>query len=152
MTEQTDKIEKRVFLRASRERVWRALSNAREFGEWFGVKLVGELVAGETIRGLITYPGYEHVELELDVVALQPQSYLAYRWHPHALEAPAVYAAEPKTLVEFELAEADGGCQLTIRETGFDKVPASRRATAFRMNDSGWTEQAENIARHVASS
>ena len=146
----TDRIEKRVFLRAPRARVWRALSTAREFGEWFGVRLDGELVAGTSIRGKITAPGYDHLTMEIAVTAIEPERYVAYRWHPYAIDPAVDYSHEPTTLVEFELAEADGGCQLTIRESGFDRIPAARRAEAFRMNDSGWAQQAANIERHVA--
>jgi len=51
----TDRIEKKVILRAPRSRVWRAIANAEEFGEWFGVKLEGTFQQGTpfTARSLI---------------------------------------------------------------------------------------------------
>jgi uncharacterized protein YndB with AHSA1/START domain len=147
----TDRIEKKVTLRAPRSRVWRAIANAEEFGTWFRMKLEGPFVEGRSVRGNITYPGYEHLKVELQVEAIQPERYFACRWHPYAIDPAVDYSSEPTTLVEFTLEEAGGGTQLTIVESGFDRIPAGRRDEAFRMNDQGWTEQAKNIERHVSA-
>ena len=146
----TDRIEKKIRLRAPRARVWRALTDHREFGEWFRVQLEGPFVEKAKVGGRVTYPGYEHVRMEVLVERLQAETYFAYRWHPAAIDPKVDYSAEPTTLVEFRLADDGAGTLLTIVESGFDKLPASRRAEAFRMNDQGWTIQAENISRHVA--
>ncbi len=146
----TDRIEKRVILRAPRLRVWRALTTAEEFGAWFGVKLEGPFTEGATVRGTITLPGYEHVTMEMLVERIEPERYFAYRWHPYAVDPSVDYSPEPTTLVEFRLDEADGGTVLTIVESGFDRIPPARRSEAFRMNDRGWTEQTRNIERHVS--
>ena len=145
----TDRIEKKVFLRAPRARVWRALADAKEFGTWFRVKLEGPFVEGATVRGNVTYPGYEHYTFEVRVERLEPERYFAYRWHPYP-QPGKDHASEPPTLVEFRLDEAEGGTLLTISESGFDRLPAARREEAFRMNEGGWTEQAVNIERHVS--
>lgn len=146
----SDRIEKRVVLRAPRSRVWNAIADSAQFGVWFGVKLAGPFVAGGTVLGQITHPGYEHLTMELFVERIEPQRLFSYRWHPYAVKPDIDYAAEPTTLVEFQLEETADGTRLTIVESGFDRVPASRRSEAFRMNDAGWAEQCENIARHVA--
>jgi uncharacterized protein YndB with AHSA1/START domain len=146
----TDRIEKKMTLRAPRSRVWRAIATAEEFGAWFGVKLEGPFAEGATIRGKITHPGYEHLTMEMLVERIEPERYLAYRWHPYAIDTAVDYTLEPTTLVEFRLDEADGGTVLTIVESGFDRIPLARRAEAFRMNDQGWTEQSKNIERHVS--
>jgi uncharacterized protein YndB with AHSA1/START domain len=146
----SDRIEKKVTLRAPRSRVWNAIADSAQFGAWFGVKVAGPFVAGATVLGQITYPGYEHLTMELFVEKIEPQRLFSYRWHPYAVKPDIDYAAEPTTLVEFQLEETADGTLLTIVESGFDRVPASRRSEAFRMNDSGWAEQCENIARHVA--
>lgn len=146
----TDRIEKRVSLRAPRSRVWRAIADAKEFGAWFGVKLEGPFVEGTTARGTITSPGYEHLTMEILVERIEPERYFAYRWHPYAIDAGVDYSSEPATLVEFRLEEAGEGTVLTIVESGFDRIPLARRAEAFRMNDGGWTAQAKNIERHVS--
>lgn len=147
----TDRIEKRVTLRAPRARVWRALTSASEFGAWFGAKFEGTFAEGTTARGRITIKGYEHVMLEILIERIQLERLFSYRWHPYAVDPKVDYSAEPTTLVEFHLEDAEGGTLLTIVESGFDRLPASRRAEAFRMNDAGWTGQAKNIERYVTS-
>jgi len=138
-------------LRASRARVWRALTNHEEFGSWFRVALDGPFVAGQTMRGRITHPGYEHVTMELAVERIEPERLFSYRWHPYAIDPKVDYKAEPSTLVEFRLDEAPGGTKLTVTESGFDRIPAHRRDEAFRMNEGGWAQQLVNIERHVAA-
>lgn len=146
----TDRVEKKVMLRAPRARVWRAIANAEEFGQWFRVRLESAFSPGATVRGRITHAGYEHLSFELVVERMEPERYFAYRWHPYAIDPAVDYSSEPTTLVEFRLDEAEGGTLLTIVESGFDQIPAGRRAEAFRMNEGGWTEQIKNIEAHVA--
>jgi len=148
---ETDRIEKTTRLRAPRSRVWRALTNAEEFGTWFGVKVQGAFKEGATSRGSITTPGYEHLTMEIQVERIEPERYFAYRWHPYAIDPGVDYSSEPTTLVEFRLDDADGGTLLTIVESGFDRIPLERRREAYRMNDQGWTQQTKNIERHVAA-
>jgi uncharacterized protein YndB with AHSA1/START domain len=151
MSKSSDRIEKKVLLKAPRSRVWRAIADAREFSSWFGVDMVAPFVAGERAVGRVTVKGYEHLPMEIWVDRVEPEHYFSYRWHPFAIDAGADYSKEPTTLVELELAEVDGGTEVTIIESGFDAIPAARRADAFRANNAGWDEQAENIRRHVAS-
>ncbi|HLA13398.1 MAG TPA: SRPBCC family protein [Gemmatimonadaceae bacterium] len=146
----TDRIEKRVEIRAPRSRVWRAITTAKEFGAWFGVNLEGEFAERGTTRGRITHPGYDHLTMEMMVERIEPERYFSYRWHPNAIDPAMDYSAEHTTLVEFILDETEGGTTVTIVESGFDQVPLDRRAEAFRMNDQGWAEQIENLARYVA--
>jgi uncharacterized protein YndB with AHSA1/START domain len=146
----TDRIEKKLVLRASRSRVWRAIANAKEFGTWFRMNLEGEFAEGATIRGRITHPGYEHVTLDLRVERIEPERYFSYRWHPYAIDPAVDYSAEPTTLVEFTLEETEGGVALTIVESGFDRIPLARRAEAFRMNDQGWAGQIKNLEQYVS--
>jgi uncharacterized protein YndB with AHSA1/START domain len=148
----TDRIEKQVLLRAPRSRVWRALTDAAEFSSWFGVKLEAPFAPGATVRGQITHPGYEHLTMEVVVDRMEPERYFSYRWHPAAHDPKTDYSVEPMTLVEFRLEEAAEGTRLTIVESGFDRIPLARRAEAYRMNDGGWTAQAQRIAKHVAGS
>jgi uncharacterized protein YndB with AHSA1/START domain len=146
----TDRIEKQVVLRALRSRVWRALTDADEFGTWFGVALQAPFTEGATVRGQITHPGYQHLTMELIVERLEPERYFAYRWHPYAVDPKTDYSHEPTTLVEFRLEDTGEGTALTIVESGFDRIPLARRAEAFKMNDGGWTQQVRNIERHVS--
>jgi uncharacterized protein YndB with AHSA1/START domain len=146
----TDRIEKKVVLRASRSRVWRAIADAEEFGAWFGVKLEGAFAPGARVKGQITLPGYEHLTMEIVIERMDPERLFSYRWHPYAIDPGVDYSGEPTTLVEFRLDEVAGGTQLTVVESGFDRIPLARRTDAYRMNDQGWAEQIKNIERHVA--
>ncbi|HEX4266336.1 MAG TPA: SRPBCC family protein [Steroidobacteraceae bacterium] len=148
----TDCIERSVVVKAPRERVWRAIANAGEFGAWFGVNLEGQTFSpGRLIRGPLTIAGYEHVIWEVRIERIEPPNLLSYRWHPYAIDPKVDYTKEEPTLVTFTLTDAPGDATLlTLVESGFDKVPPERRLEAFRMNGRGWSAQMDNIARHVA--
>jgi uncharacterized protein YndB with AHSA1/START domain len=147
----TDQIERSIVIKASAERVWRALSSPQEFGAWFGVKLDGGPFApGQHTKGPITITGFEHVIFNAWIERVEPPSLLSYRWHPYAIEPGVDYSGEECTLVTFTLqSSGDGGTLLTVVESGFDKVPAHRRADAFHMNSKGWEGQLQNIGRYV---
>lgn len=148
----SDRIEKHIQLKAPVSRVWRALTDYREFGAWFCVKLDGPFVPGKEAVGQITYPGYEHVTWRAVVQRIEPEQLFSFTWHPYAVEPGVDYSAEPQTFIEFRLEPSGDGTLLTLTESGFDSIPAGRRAEAFRMNDNGWTQQMENIRRHVGES
>jgi uncharacterized protein YndB with AHSA1/START domain len=147
----TDRIEKKLVIRAPRARVWRAITDVQEFNAWFNVKLEGTFEPGAHVRGKIASKGYEHVTMEIAIERMEREQLFSYRWHPYAIEPGVDYSAEPTTLVEFTLEDAEGGTLLTIVESGFDKIPAARRAKALEMNDGGWAIQIKNIAKHVGS-
>lgn len=143
-------IEKRIELKASISRVWRALTDYREFGEWFRVKLDGPFVAGQVSRGHITYPGYEHLKWEAVVQKMEPERLFSFTWHPYAVDPKVDYSLEAPTLVEFRLEKTPNGTSLLLTESGFDNIPSDRRMEAFRRNEGGWAEQMKNIESHVA--
>ena len=145
----SDRIEKKILLQVPRSRVWRALTKAEEFGAWFRVKLEGEFAVGRKIQGKITYPGYEHLTMDVTVERMDEEKLFSLRWHPYAIDPKVDYSKEPTTLVEFRLEEVAEGTMLTVVESGFDQIPAERRDEAFRMNSQGWAAQVENIRRHV---
>src|SRR5262245_5411189 len=115
-TATTDRIQKQVLLRAPRERVWRALTDAKEFGSWFGVDLTGAFAPGARNSGRITIKGYEHVTMNVTVERMEPQRLFSWRWHPGSTPPTP---GEPTTLVVFELADAPEGTLLTVTESGF---------------------------------
>src|SRR5690349_12996150 len=148
----TDRIEKNVTLRAPRERVWKALTDARQFGAWFGVELDAPFVAGARVTGRIVpttvdpdiarlQEPHRGLPVEWWIERIEPMDVFAFRWHPFAIERGVDYSAEPTTLVVFELGEVPGGTSLRITESGFDRIPLERRAKAFAANDGGWSKQ-----------
>lgn len=155
-----DRIEKSIYLRASMERVWRAISDAREFGTWFGVEFRGSFCAGEVLQGHITptkvdaevaklQEPHAGTPFEWRVEAIDPPQRIAFRWHPFAVEKDRDYSHEPTTLIEFVLAPADGGTLLTITESGFSKIPLERRAAAFTSNEGGWQHQTQLLQKYL---
>jgi uncharacterized protein YndB with AHSA1/START domain len=160
MTTSTDRIEKNVLLRAPRERVWRAVSDATEFGKWFGVAFDGGFAEGTRMQGRIVpttvdpevakrQEPYTGAAFTLLVDRIEPLRLFSFRWHPFAIDAELDYTSEPMTLVEFRLEDARGGTLLTISESGFDRIPLARRAQAFEANDEGWSAQARLVEKYL---
>jgi uncharacterized protein YndB with AHSA1/START domain len=144
-----NQIEKKIELKAPISRVWRALTDYREFGEWFRVKLDGPFVSGQASTGYITWPGYEHLKWEAVVQEMEPEQYFAFTWHPYAVDPKVDYSIETPTLVEFRLEKTETGTLLTVTESGFEDVPSERRQEAFRKNEGGWIQQMTNIQDYV---
>ena len=150
-----DRIEKRIELKAPISRVWRAVTDFREFGEWFRVKLDGPFIPGQVSRGQITYPGYEHLKWEAVVQKMEPERLFSFTWpHPRSMDkaeyASSDHSKDPTTLVEFRLEKTATGTLLVLTESGFDNIPGDFGLEAFRRNEGGWAEQMKNIERYVA--
>jgi uncharacterized protein YndB with AHSA1/START domain len=150
-TVSSDAIVKQVLIRAPRARVWRALTNSREFGEWFGVRFADPFAAGARMRGPITHQGYDHLTMDFTIEAIEPERRFSWRWHPNAIDPARSYDQEPTTLVTFDLEERPEGTLLTVTETGFDRIPPDRRAEAYRGNEGGWAFQVDSISRYVST-
>ncbi len=146
---ETDRIKKHITLKAPRPRVWRALTDYQQFSVWFGVNLETPFVAGQSTRGNLTVPGYEHLRMEVEVQMIEPENRFSFAWHPYAIDPGVDYSQEAPTLVEFTLEDVENGTSLTVVESGFDAIPAARREEAFRMNDHGWTQQMQDIKEYV---
>ena len=161
MDTSSDRIVKTALLRAPLERVWRAISEAQQFGAWFGVAFDGPFVEGATMVGRIvpteadaeiakTQEPYRGAKFEIVVDRIEPMRWFSFRWHPFAVERDVDYSKEPMTLVAFQVEEAAGGTTLTITESGFDRLPAARRARAFTMNEQGWAAQARLVEKYLS--
>lgn len=147
----SNEIKRKVLLHAPREHIWKALTDAEQFGDWFGIALKGQqFVQGRTLKAPITYPGYEHVVWNATIERLEPQQRFAFSWHPYAVDNSIDYDREPPTLVEFTLTDHDGGVLLQVVESGFDAIPQARRQKALKMNARGWDEQMANIENYLA--
>jgi uncharacterized protein YndB with AHSA1/START domain len=150
MNTSTDCIERQVVIKAPRSRVWRALSDAEKFGEWFGVDMKGKaFAAGQRTQAQITIPGFTHVTFDVVIERVEPERLFSWRWHPYAVDPAIDYEKEERTRVVFELKDVEGGTLLSVVESGFDAVPPARRLEAFRMNSGGWEGQMGNISQHV---
>lgn len=145
-----NQIEKQIEIAAPVPRVWQALTDSRQFGEWFLVRMDGPFVAGQPLGGQITHPGYEHVRMKIVVKAIEPKTLFSFTWHPYAVDPKVDYESEESTLIEFRLEPIAGGTLLKVTESGFEKIPAERRAEAFLRNDGGWAQQMKNIQAYVS--
>ena len=150
MTATADRIEKTTVLHAPRTRVWRALTDANQFSAWFGIELNEPFAVGRSVQGQLTYRG-ERVMIEFVVEQMDAEEYFAYRWHPGAVDPNVDYSSEPMTLVEFRLTSVPEGTELTITESGFDRIPQDRRDAAYRMNEGGWKSQVEKLRAYVTA-
>jgi uncharacterized protein YndB with AHSA1/START domain len=157
----TDRIEKKILLRAPLKRVWRALSDSKEFGAWFGVKFDAPFAPGAHMRGTIVGTSvnaeiakaqkqYEGLAFEITIEEMEPERLFSFRWHPNAVEPRVDYSGEPTTLVVFALEEVPGGVQLAVTESGFDRIPLARRAQAFKANEGGWGIMVNVVAEYLA--
>jgi len=161
MNANTDRIQRQVVLKAPRERVWGALSEAEQFGTWFGVRFDGPFVEGERLTGKITptrvdeevaamQAPYEGTPFEWIVERIEPMQRIVFRWHPFGIDKSIDYSQEPMTLIMFELHDAADGILLTVTESGFDKLPPERRAKALAANEGGWTHQMKLVKKYLA--
>ncbi len=161
MSTSTDRIEKQILLRAPQARVWRAISDAREFGAWFGIEFDGAFAPGVHLTGRIRPTTVDPEVGKLQephagkaaafvIDRVEPMSLFSFRWHPFAVDPTVDYSSEPMTLVVFELRAAAGGTLLTVTESGFDRIPLARRAAAFKANDGGWSHQTKLIEKYLA--
>ena len=149
MADTPDKIERVIDLKAPVSRVWQALTDHNEFGEWFRVKLDQPFVPGGESTGRITYPGYEHMLWFAMVVDMQPETLFSFTWSPNDEEGEGGHPKEPRILVEFRLEPIAQGTRLTLCESGFSQLPEESRDETYIRNSGGWDEQAKNIARYV---
>lgn len=145
----TDRIEKTMVLHAPRAKVWRALTDPTQFGEWFGAQLKDPFTPGARVRGPVTSRGYEHLVMDITIDRVEPERLFSWRWQPGGMAN--IDPAEPMTLVVFELEEVPEGTRLTVRESGFDQIPVSRRGKVYRENDAGWAGQFKNLQKYLAS-
>ncbi len=152
MANTEDKIEKTVVLAAPVSRVWRALTDHEEFGQWFQVKLSGPFQPGAVVTGKMTFPGYEDYPWRAHVEQMEHERLFSFRWHDFDKTLDKDVSEQPTTLVEFRLEAVDSGStRLQITESGFAALPEPRRVEVFRENTAGWDIQADNIEKHVTS-
>ncbi|MEO5668771.1 MAG: SRPBCC family protein [Bdellovibrionota bacterium] len=141
-------IERHIEINAPVSKVWQALTDSTLFAKWFKATFNGPFIAGKTTHGKNTHPGYEF-ELEFIIKEIKPETYFSYAWTPFPADRSFDYSKEEPTLVEFRLAKTTTGTRLSVTESGFSKITASRRAEAYKMHEGGWEAQLRNIEKFV---
>lgn len=157
MPSDTDRIEKDIVLRAPIARVWHAISDAKAFGEWFGVAFDAPFAVGARVTGKIvptkvdaevaaSQAPYTGMACDIAIEEMVVEQRFAFRWLPGADPSGDETAT---TLVVFALESVPDGTRLTITESGFDAIPIERRAKAFAENEGGWAIQTSLIAKYL---
>jgi uncharacterized protein YndB with AHSA1/START domain len=147
-----DRIVKSVLVHAPRHQVWPAITDAKAFGTWFGAEFDGSFTPGAHVTGRIAptqvdaevakaQEPHKGKPIDITVDRIDPLRHFSFRWNPLAVDRSLDASKEPSTLVEFDLEEVADGTRLTVTESGFDQLPAARRAEAFESNAGGWEKQ-----------
>lgn len=145
----TQSIQRTIDIKAPISRVWKALTDSREFGQWFRAKIDQPFRIGETSTGFMAYPGYEHLKWEAKILKMEPEKLFSFLWPPYTENSPVDLSQEPWQLVEFRLEEIPGGTRLTVTESGFEKLSPAIRDDARRGNEQGWDIQMTNVLDYV---
>ena len=145
-----DQISKTIDIKAPVSRVWQAITDYQQFGEWFRVKLNEPFAPGSRSTGVTTYPGYEGHPWLATIEFVEPEILFSMHWHHEHVLADLPYEQQPTTRVEFRFEAIPGGTRLTIIESGFSKLPEAYRVSQIRSNTEGWNIQAVNIADFVS--
>ncbi|MGP1393879.1 MAG: SRPBCC family protein [Inquilinaceae bacterium] len=145
-----DQIVRTIDLKAPVERVWKALTDHEEFGSWFRLSLHEPFELGEVTFGETRYPGHEGLPFWAEVVVMDEPRFFSFVWPmDESIQPDAPDLDQKVTLVEFTLEPTASGSRLTVRESGFEKLPEERRLQAFRDNQGGWDVQTMNIKEFV---
>ena len=107
-------------MHAPLERVSGAISGAPQFGNWFGVAFDGSYAEETDLAG-----------------AIRPTT------------ADAEVAKLQESCQEKALPRQDG-IELTITDSGFDRLPAARHASAYAANEGGWVHQTRLLEIYLA--
>lgn len=148
MANSENMIERQIEIKAPVAKVWKALTDSQLFGQWFNANIQTPFVVGKTSVAMNTSKGFE-MKMEFHVKEIRPQTYFSYAWTPFPMDRTFDYSKEEPTLVEFFLEETKAGTLLKVKESGFNKITASRRAEAFKMHTGGWEAQLKNIEKFL---
>ena len=148
MAKEENLIERQIQIKAPVAKVWSALTDSKLFGQWFNAKFQTGFVAGKTTMAKNTSKGFE-MDIQFHVKEIKPQSYFSYAWVPFPIDQDFDYSKEEPTLVEFFLEQQGAGTLLKVKESGFNKITASRRAKAFEMHSGGWEAQLRNVEKFL---
>lgn len=149
MTEKQDKIERIVVLKAPIERVYRAITDPKEWGTWFAHGVEGDFEPGSQP---VMDEG-EYGRFRIAIIDVQPHHYFAFRWVSGSEFVPQGFVGNPlehpNTLVEFFLNEIDGCTELRLVESGFAGLPDKYAEKNFNENCDGWEYQLNSLTEHL---
>lgn len=133
-------IERSIWIKATRERVWRAITDPDELGKWFspgtqwhgtGLKVGGKIYVQNPETGAEMYTQVIEV--------VDPPHRLITRSAPPEIAHATVWTLD----------EENGGTRLTITNTGYELESDDVRHTNMEQNAFGFGMMLENIKAHV---
>lgn len=136
-----DRIERRLELVQSPERVWAALTTAEGLGTWFGNTAQVDLRVGGQAK--LAWDSGDTATLTIE--RLEPPRVFAYTWPIYGLPE-----SDPRrTYVEFTLEPAGAGTTLTMVETGFGQTSEAEHKVAWPGNNTGWTNELGELVAYL---
>lgn len=129
------RIDRTITIKASPERVYRALTTASELSAWFQVIVEGEIAIGNEVW----MTGFGQ-RFPVQFIEMTPPTRFVWRWNPGHVDPAVDYSKEARTTVTFTLEPTADGTLLHVAETGFDEISLARRASVYKDNTNGWLE------------
>ena len=142
-----DSIERRITIRAPKERVYSAITDPKQIVSWFPDAINGTLEVGDAP----TIGFGKDTLYRIHVVAANPHDYFAYRWVPGNADGTDGFTGDvlavPNTLVEFRLADDPKGTALTLTESGFSNLPGAVAEKKLEENTGGWDDMLDRLGK-----
>lgn len=131
-----DEIVREIVVKASCEKVYKALTDVSQITKWFpDIVEEGTLEVGQ--QPVFIFSKWDH-KTRIFVEAAKPFEYFSYRWVPGGGSFEGDVKTAPNTLVEFFIEELGGETKVTVKESGFSKLPIEYAEERFKQNSSGW--------------
>ena len=143
--EETFSVRRTIRIAASVDKVWRAVAEPEHVSRWFGLVALDGTGVGAT--GTMTFPDYGVIPLRVE--AFDEPNLISYRWgNDDAADArPDVLDPEKSTVFTFTLEPVDGGTQLTVVESGFERTSAPLEN--LESHRTGWNEELDKLVALV---
>jgi uncharacterized protein YndB with AHSA1/START domain len=135
-----DEVRRELVIKAPRDRVWRALTEADQLTRWFPDK-----AAEVDLRpGGNAVLEWDEAKAEAVVDVVEPPGRLVFRWRPEGL-------GRPFTTVSFTLEELGDGDSTRVRlvESGFASLPDQIETQSQKGNDEGWAHELQELKEYL---
>jgi uncharacterized protein YndB with AHSA1/START domain len=133
-------VERSIWIDASRERVWAAITDPKLVQEWFSPTTPWELSALEVGGRLYVKEEETGNELYVQVIEqVEPPRRFITRSAPPEIPYVTVYVLE----------EENGGTRLTLTHSGYELAPEDSRPNSMEQNAFGFGMMLENLRAQV---
>ena len=132
------RVERSIWIDASRERVWSAITDAEQLGVWFAPGSKWEILSLK-IGGVVKFYNTETDIAVHTIEVLNPPNEFTLSWEEQG----------KPMLTTFLLKEENNGTRVTIIESGFEMLPAEIRQRRVDETSKGYEYSLENLKSHV---